>query len=167
VITRTVKLDQEERHTCRIKALNSARVALAHAGDIEYSEGANRWSGIADHRRAYKGQYPAAADCSAFYTWCLWDGTLREHPSDFVNGEQWLEGYTGTMIQHGSRVRSSGLLIGDAVFYGPDAIPSHVAFYAGDGMVISHGSPGGPRYLHINYRSDFNQARRYIKTKLA
>lgn len=157
-------LDVEQRFAARQKALYSARTALAHAGIMRYSEGAERWSGIDEHRRAYRGEYPPVADCSAFVTWCLWDGTLLEKLSDFVNGERWRAGYTGTMTQHGVSVMGRRLLVGDAIFYGGTRdVPQHVTIYVGSGRVISHGSPGGPRLLPIRYWDEIVDMRRYIR----
>ena len=158
-------LNAYQRARSRRRAVTSARLALAHAPSVHYTQGVARWEGINEHRRAYRGEYPHHADCSAFTTWCLWDATLRYHPHDFVNGEHWQAGYTGTQQAHGRRLGvHEKKLPGDLVFYGNQGggIAEHVAIYVGDGKVISHGSEGGPFLLAWNYRP-VNETRRYIR----
>lgn len=154
-----------QRAAIRKKCMDAAMVAYHHAGIMQYTQGPARWSGINQRRRAYMNEYPPAADCSGSTTWILWDATRAEKLGDFVNGSYWQNGYTGTQIQHGKRVSRHELLRADLVFYGNQGggIPEHVAMYIGNGRVFSHGSPGGPRILSIDYRSDINQYRRYIR----
>lgn len=127
-----------------------------------YSQGAGRFSGIAKHRRSYRGEIPPESDCSASSTWELWDATRRWNLADFVNGAGWREGYTGTMQQHGKRV-TGRKLPGDMVFYGDQGggVAEHVATYVGKGLVISHGGPG-VHLLRWDYRP-VNEVRRYIR----
>jgi NlpC/P60 family len=160
-----IGLDRNERRRARDLACYAAIVAYKHRAEMVYTEGPARWSGIDDHRLGYKGEFPRAADCSAFTTWCLWNGV--EHfriKQDIVNGEEWREGYTGTMVQHGVEVDVKHLLTGDAIFYGGTRdVPQHVCLYMGWGRVMSHGSPGDPSLLPIDFGMPFNQARRYIR----
>jgi hypothetical protein len=157
-------LDRRQRYAIRGKAMDAAVVAYHHHGVMRYSEGPDRWSGIAGDKRAYRGQYPQAADCSAACSWILWDATRAERLGDFVNGVGWSGGFTGTMTSYGQQVRESELLRADLVFYGGSLqVPAHVAMYIGNGRVFSHGSPGGPRILPVHYRSDVTQFRRYIR----
>jgi cell wall-associated NlpC family hydrolase len=154
-----------QRVAIRSKAMDACMVMYHHAGIMQYSEGADRWSGIAQHKRAYLGEYPPAADCSSSITWALWDSTRAEKLGDFVNGANWNSGFTGTQTQHGSRIHQNELIRADLVFYGNQGggVPKHVAMYIGNGRVFSHGSSGGPRILKIDYRKDINQFRRYIR----
>lgn len=153
-----------QRAAIRSKCMDAAMVAYHHAGIMQYSEGVDRWSGINQHKRAYLNEYPPAADCSSSTTWCLWDATRAEKLGDFVNGQNWRDGYTGTQVRHGERIERKDLLRADLVFYGNEnGVPEHVAMYIGNGRVFSHGSPGGPRILSIDYRNDINQYRRYIR----
>lgn len=158
-----IGLNFVQRRRARKRVVAAAYLTLRNAPVVHYTQGAQRWEGIAKHLRAYKGQYPHYADCSAFATWCLWDATLRHKLRDFVNGESWKAGYTGTQIDHGVRVTGTKLT-GDLVFYGDQGggIPEHVAVYVGNGKVISHGSEAGPYLLAWNYRG-VNQVRRYIR----
>jgi hypothetical protein len=141
--------------------LQAAVLGLHHAPSIHYTQGAQRWSGIAGHRDASRGQYPSWADCSAYVTWCYWNGLyLRGHHSDIVNGQNWRAGYTGTMLEHGRRVASP--IPGDAIIYGSGWPGEHVALFTGGGLVVSHGSEAGPLLLPWRYRSDVLSIRRYI-----
>ena len=161
-------LNTKERYLARQRVKRAMMTGYAHRGDIHYTQGINRWSGINQHKRSAKGQYPNNCDCSSFSTWGLWDATLIYRLWDFVNGARWQYGYTGSMVQHGSLVRSGWLLVGDCVFYGgTPAVPGHVAVVVVGGRVnkarvVSHGSESGPLLLQANYRP-INQIRRYIR----
>lgn len=154
-----------QRQRAREIAVYAAMEGYKHRGQMLYTEGGARWSGIDDHRLAYKGEFPRAADCSAYVTWCLWNGFEHFHiHHDFVNGANFKEGYTGTMVEHGTPVNRNHLLPADALFYGGSrSVPAHTVIYVGKGRVISHGSPGGPHLLPIDFGMPFNQARRYIR----
>lgn len=138
-----------------------ALLGHAHAPSIHYTQGERRWDYIRLHRRGFRGQYPNYADCSAYATGLLWDALLRYKAADVVNGERWLGGYTGTMADHGRRVRGRRK-VGDLVLYGAGPSYEHVAVYIGQGQVFSHGSEAGPYILPVNYRSDYAQTRRYF-----
>jgi hypothetical protein len=143
---------------------------LKHSAQMVYSQKADRWSGIDRHLRSYKGQVPPTSDCSSSSTWKGWDSTLRYHPKDFFNGTAFKSGYTGTMQQHGVRIKVRylrgkpiNLLPGDRIFYGDQGggIAEHVADYVGNGLVVSHGSAGA-RLLAWDYRS-VNEVRRFYR----
>jgi len=141
--------------------LQAAVLGLHHASVIHYTQTASRWQGIDRHRDASKGQYPNFADCSAFVTWCLWNGLhLHLGHTDVVNGQHWRAGFTGTMLTHGRRVSSP--IPGDAIIYGSGGSGEHTALYTGGGLVISHGSERGPLLLPWRYRSDVMAVHRYI-----
>ena len=153
------------RSKARSYARKIAVGSVKHAAAIHYSQMSNRWSGIAQKLNGLKGEYPSHADCSSFTTWILWVVLVNHfglHP-DIVNGQLWREGYTGTQVDKGVRVRHRRAF-GDLIFYGDQGggVPKHVAMYVGWGMVISHGSEGGPYLCRINYRSDYASTRRYI-----
>lgn len=149
---------QADRHAVdRIRRLGvqSALLAWRNAGAVHYTQGPDRWQGIAKHLRGYRDQFPTSADCSSFATWVLWDATLAYRPKDFVNGTGWKSGHTGTLVQHGKKVSLSNLHVLDLVFYGDEGWrPEHVAVYVGGGKVVSHGSEGGPYLLPVAYRRD-------------
>jgi hypothetical protein len=141
--------------------LQAAVVGLHHAAVEHYTQGELRWQGIDRRRNASKGEFPSYSDCSAFATWCYWNGLyLRGGHSDIINGQQWRAGYTGTMLEHGVRVASP--IPGDAIIYGSAWPGEHTAIYTGGGLVISHGGDPGPLLLPWRYRSDVLSIRRYI-----
>jgi hypothetical protein len=162
-------LSRDQRVRCRDRVVQAAKLGLANKEQVHYTEDLDlRWDGIRNHCNAAHGQFPVHADCSAFATWCLWNGLhLRHGLDDIVNGESWNAGYTGSMLQHGRGVRlPANALRGDCVFYGSGWPGAHVAvvihIFDGVPMVISHGSEPGPYYLPYNYRPDVYQLRRYI-----
>jgi cell wall-associated NlpC family hydrolase len=161
-------LSLEQRTLARHRTVQAALLGLHHAPALHYTQGSERWEGIAHGRVAHKGEYPTHADCSAFATWCLWNGLhLGLGLPDVVNGTHWGSGYTGTMAQHGRQIMHLGrVLPGDCVLYGPAPTYEHVAIVVGVKndvpMVVSHGSEPGPFLLPFSYRSDAGQFRRYI-----
>jgi hypothetical protein len=155
-------LNYKDRKKARELGLKAARLGLERAPSLHYTQGAKRWEGIAKKLKAWKGQCPAYADCSAFATWCLWNALDHFHLKDIVNGADWKGGYTGTQLQHG-RVVKYGKKPLDLVLYGQKGTTGeHVAVYVGGGKVISHGSEGGPYLLRWDYRPDVIEVRRFI-----
>jgi hypothetical protein len=119
-------LNDRHRQEARSRAVAAAILALAHAPAIHYTQSASRWQGIADTRYSARGEYPNYVDCSAFVTWCLWNGLyVPFRVRDTVNGQNWRAGYTGTMLQHGKPVQHpENMIRGDAVIYGAPAPPA-------------------------------------------
>lgn len=161
-------LGRDDRIHARDRVEQAARLALRHKGDLHYTQGDARWSGINRRLNASKGQYPRAADCSSFATWCLWNGLyLGFEVRDVVNGYAWKAGNTGSMLNHGKRVTVVGnVLRGDCVLYGAGGGGRHTAIVVekrgSRPYVISHGSDAGPFLLPYDYRPDVMQIRRYI-----
>jgi cell wall-associated NlpC family hydrolase len=160
-----------DAHRAKARRIVKDAAWLTYSGRsrVHYTQGGLRWQGISDTRYSEKNQYPNYADCSAFATWCLWNGLFVPFGvRDTVNGANWRAGYTGTMLKHGKVVEHlSNVKIGDCVLYGQSGtVGKHVAIIIGrrNGklMVISHGSEPGPYYLRYNYRSDIMCIRRYI-----
>lgn len=163
-------LSREHRIHARDRAVGAWHLGYTHRDQIVYTQGPGRWSGIGKHCDALKGQYPKAADCSAFYAWGLWNGLhLPYDVRDTVNGQNWGGGFTGSMLEHGKEVHNhDNVQRADAVIYGDGGTGEHTAGVAGrrksDGkiMVFSHGSSAGPFYLPYDYRDDIMCIRRYI-----
>jgi hypothetical protein len=162
-------LSKANRARARRKVLRAAMLGFQRREKINYTMGSLRWSGIDRHRNASEGEYPVYADCSAYATWCLWNGLfLPFGVRDTVNGAGWRAGYTGTMLKHGKRVEhQENVLVGDCMLYGRKGTTgAHVAIAVGKRngkvMVVSHGSQGGPYYVPYDYRSDRMGWRRYI-----
>lgn len=154
-------LSWAHRKKARKLTLDAARLGVAHEPEIHYTQGALRWTGIDHNLKAFKGEYPVYADCSAFTTWCLWNGLDHYAVRDTVNGTGWTSGFTGTQKTHGKRIRLRvNWRTGDLVHYGPGS-GEHVAIYIGHGLVVSHGSEGGPMVLPAAYRP-IAEVRRYI-----
>ena len=171
--TRTKGMTAKQRTRARRIAVRAALLGKVHAPAIHYTQGGSRWQGIADTRYSQRNQFPNYADCSAFVTWCLWNGLyIPYRKPDVVNGANWRAGYTGTMIAHGRPIRQiKNVRWADAVLYGaPGSTGRHTAIIVktsgGTPMVVSHGSEGGPYYLPYNYRSDIHSIRRYIHYKV-
>ncbi len=157
-----------EPHRARVRqlVLHGSALLLSRPGEVHYSEGANRWNGIASRKLISQPDrvFPFYGDCSSTATWLLWNGLSHEFGChDIVNDERWQGGYTGTMARHGKLVHHDGdIKVGDLVLYGPPPTFEHVAVALGGGMVFSHGSEAGPFKLPIDYRSDRAEVRRYI-----
>lgn len=156
-------LGTQHRIRARDLAIQAAALALRNRDVVHYTEGGQRWEGIDKHLKAWAGHFPRHADCSAFATWCLWNGLDHYGYPDTINGARWRMGYTGTQLEHGTRITSEhDILRGDLAIYGSGFPGKHVAICIGGGMVISHGSEPGPFKLPLHYRADLMEVRRYI-----
>jgi hypothetical protein len=160
-------LSAAHRLEARTLARRAALLGLRRAPLLHYTQSGLRWEGIANRLKAYRGKCPTHADCSAFVTWCLWNGLDHFDVRDTVNGQNWRAGYTGTMIEHGKPVRHHGnALVGDGVLYGdPFGSSGHTAIIvghkAGRILVVSFGSEAGPFLLPYDYRP-VTAIRRYV-----
>ena len=167
-MSRASGLNRQNSILARDRAVQAAMLGLHNAGALHYTQDSRRWEGIDEKLIARHGQFPHHADCSAFATWCLWNGlAVPFKMGDIVNGEHWQAGFTGTLAQHGLEVtHGHRVRRADLVLYGPAPTFEHVAIIVGekngDPIVVSNGSEGGPYFLPYNYRSDVGQIRRYI-----
>lgn len=161
-------LTAPHRTKARDLARRAALLGLHRAPSLHYTQGPDRFEGIAHRLKAFRGQCPHHADCSAFVTWCIWNGLDHYGVRDTVNGAHWREGWTGTMVEHGKHVRrESNVLVGDAALYGdPVGRTGHTAIVVGHHhgriVVVSFGSEAGPFLLDAHYRGDLRQFRRFI-----
>jgi hypothetical protein len=159
-------LNLAQKALVRRRLKRAALLGVSKRQRIHYTQGAKRWFYINQKIRAYKGEVPSYADCSAYVTGLYWDACLRYIRSgkirrDFINGADWKAGYTGTQIRHGQRIHGTRK-VGDLVFYaGTNGVINHVAIYVGSGKVVSFGSDPGPLLLPVNYRV-VAQTRRYL-----
>lgn len=161
-------LPTKDRIRARDMACQAAALMLHHA-PCAYTEGGPRWEGIDRHLKAWRGQFPTLSDCSSSATWWIWNGLDHFHVGDVVNGARWLEGYTGTMLDHGESVRARNALRADCVIYGDRYPGFHTAMIVGrrrgDGklMVVSHGNGSGPQFLaYVQMGQNILDIRRYI-----
>jgi cell wall-associated NlpC family hydrolase len=123
-----------------------AMVVYRDRNKEHYTEGDKRWSGI--QHNVCPPHAPPYSDCSSTVTWIYW--TVFGKGKDFLNGEDWKAGYTGTLDKHGTRVgiKVDDLQVGDLCFYYHPM--HHVAIYVGGGKVVSHGAdPVG--YYPVHY----------------
>lgn len=156
---------ERDRAEVRRLALEAFDLLYRHAGAVHYTQGPLRWQGIDRGLRAADGRFPNYADCSAAYTWCVWNAlthVLGSAAHDVVNGQEWHAGYTGTLLAHGDPVGFDELRPGDAIIYGRGWPGVHVVMYDHDGLCYSHGSEAGPFHLSYQYRGDILAARRYF-----
>ena len=155
--------DQQETPESKVRA------AIVAAGFFWYD---HRWPiAYSQFRPFVLGKPPWVPhrwDCSGFATACHYAGGA---PDPNGRGYDHL-GYTGTLIEQGTRVSSvTDLSPGDLIFYGSSSgrpgfqagSPTHVALYVGvrddTHMVLSHGSY--PMHLYrYNYRTP-NHYRHY------
>lgn len=168
-----MSMTKKQRTVARRAAVNAAWLGYSHKSVLHYTQGSRRWEGIRDTRYSARKEFPNYADCSAFVTWCLWNGLYVPYKKpDVVNGADWKAGYTGTMLSHGRPIKSlKNIRWADVVIYGVSGtVGKHTAIIVGKKngvpMVISHGSEAGPYYLPYNYRSDIQSIRRYIHYKV-
>jgi hypothetical protein len=161
-------LNANQRTKVRELVKNAAMLGYRNKGNVHYTQGNQRWQGIDRNMKAARGQYPRYADCSAYVTWCEWNGLSYYGVKDVVNQLRWKGGYTGTLLKCGKRIyKIKNVRVGDCVIYGrPGTNGKHASIVVGrkNGvpMVISHGSESGPHYVKYNYRNDVMQIRRYI-----
>jgi len=135
--------------------VTAARALYANRNSGHYSQDQNkRWMGITN--RVYPPNSPTYSDCSSAATWCYW--TQYGSGPDFLNGQNWQAGYTGTLIQHGRVVSYTSAQPGDLCFYYNPV--SHVSIYVGDGQVVSHGSDPAA-LLRVN-SPNLNHCRSYL-----
>ena len=155
-------LDERHRELARELVAEAACLVLEHASEMRYTQGPRRWEGIDRDLRAWRGEFPRYADCSALATWILWQGLGHFRVPDVVNGANWHAGFISTLLSHGPALgRREPIRLGDLAFYLPGG-RHHVAVYIGGGKVVSHGTPHGPAKLTLDYRSDLHSIRRYI-----
>jgi peptidoglycan hydrolase-like protein with peptidoglycan-binding domain len=144
----------------RQRIVQAAYVGYFNRGVIHYTQGGSRWEGIDKMMRLPR--FPNWADCSSFATWCYW--LVYGAGMDFLNGQNWRAGYTGTQIAHGWYVAMDKVQPADLIFYGHSFNGiTHVAPSVGNGRIISHGNESGPMLLPVDYRGDRQQQRGYIK----
>lgn len=144
-------LSSTNRIRARDMACQAAALMLHKRGqNLHYTEGDQRWEGIEQGLKAWRGEYPHYSDCSSSVTWWLWNALDHFHVGDVVNGARWQSGYTGTLLEHGHSVKGGPYQRGDAVIYGTSWPGFHTAMYVGGGMVVSHGCENGPNFLRYD-----------------
>jgi len=134
----------------RDKILTAAWALYNQRAMETYTQDGRRWSGITGS--VCPPSAPPFSDCSSAVTWAYW--TVFGKGSDFLNGQKWGAGYTGTLTNFGRVVQLADAKAGDLVFYGTcNGCISHVSIYVGDSMTISHGSDPVGYYKIDSYGS--------------
>jgi len=122
-----------------------------HKANFIYSEGPQRMSALGH----FPVQFPVFADCSAFVTLCYWLGGAADPNGGTAYNATGFgrEGYTGTLLSHGTHIPVAEVQPGDVVVYGPgtgwhtalvtDVTPNGI-------RTISHGQQGDPSYVWVN-----------------
>ncbi|KAJ3037608.1 hypothetical protein HDV00_001496 [Rhizophlyctis rosea] len=146
--------------TAKTRAGLAAAAMWAHNSGqvITYTQGTSRWSGIdGNYCPKSGGHNPPYADCSSFVTWIYWSA-FGDGP-DYLNGQSWSAGYTGTQESHGTLVSAANAQIGDLVFY---QNPDHVGIIVTTSplQVVEFGSTEVPALMPYNYRTVY-QIRAY------
>src|SRR5262245_8420599 len=146
-------LTPTQKAQARDRAVQAAWLGYNNKARLHYTQGGNRWEGIAQRKNAKRGHYPNNADCSSFATWCLWNGLylvlLHKH---VVNTTSWRSVYPGTRHSTGQPLaKTSQALPGNLVLYGRGHPSAHVAIVVavknGVPMLMSHGSEACPFYV--------------------
>merc|ERR1740121_332053 len=120
--------DGEVKDPNRIALMKAACALYDHRANEHYTQGSKRWNGITNKK--VPPQAPDYSDCSSAASWVYW--TVFGQGTDYLNGQNWKAGYTGTMTSHGVSISLKDAHHGDLVFYGGSkSVPEHVAIYAG------------------------------------
>jgi peptidoglycan hydrolase-like protein with peptidoglycan-binding domain len=102
---------------------------------------------------------PCHADCSAFVTLCYnWAGAPDPNSNGY-NGQ----GYTGTLLAHGTPITKDQAVGGDVIVYGPGT-GWHTALIVeagADPLTVSHGQQGDPSYVRVS--QDGRQPQRFLR----
>jgi peptidoglycan hydrolase-like protein with peptidoglycan-binding domain len=138
----------------RQQIVNWAHWGVAHHAGFHYSENANRMEGI-----GHPG-VPCHCDCSAFVTLCYnWAGVTQDPNGQNYDGQ----GYTGTLLSHGTPITIAQAVPGDVIVYGPGT-GDHTALIVQGGpdpLTVSMGEEGDPSYVHVS--QDGRQPQRYLR----
>lgn len=155
-------LSWAKRREARRIVLDGVNLLWNNRGQLQYTQGPDRWQGINLDLRVDRHRYPTQSDCSSSSTWILWNALhVKYGLGDIVNGANWKAGYTGTILTHGKTVSDwKNILPGDLLVYGAGT-GEHVVVCTGGGYAFSHGGPGAYK-LPLNYRGGPYRIRRVI-----
>lgn len=152
----------EDLRACTESGITQDRLGLVNVAKFEIGKpvsytqntvpGDDRWSGINLWVCPFQYEsinYPPKADCSSFVSWIYW--VVFGLGDDFVNGQNWNGGATGSLSEHGTRVSLDQARPGDIVIYGVSSPYTHATLYIGNGRVISFGGSHPPDEYDIDY----------------
>jgi len=120
-----------------------------------YSEGPDRMKAI----NQWPLVFPLTLDCSSFVT-LVYNLSGCADPNG-MNYDH--EGYTGTLISHGTEIPLAQVQAGDIVIYGPGT-GAHTAIVVQSGsnpLTVSMGQNGDPSFVHVS--QDGRLPQRYFR----
>ena len=131
-----------------------AKWGVDNRASFTYTEDGRRMSGV--HA---PGITPCICDCSAFVTYCYsWAGAPDPNGQGY-NGQ----GYTGTLLSHGTSITKAQAVPGDVIVYGKGT-GDHTALIVeagNDPMTVSMGEQGDPNYVRVSL--DGRQPQRFLR----
>ena len=137
----------------RQSIVNWAKWGVDNRINFTYTEDSTRMEGI-----GHPG-VPCHADCSAFVTLCYnWAGAPDPNAQGYDG-----QGYTGTLLAHGTEIPLEQVIPGDVIVYGPDT-GWHTALIVESGpdpLTVSHGEQGDPNYCRVSW--DGRLPQRYLR----
>lgn len=147
-----VNPNESPTHRARRLIVAACLALYAYGGHMHYTQSSRRMSVIRDRLRPPFEGHELYEDCSSSATVVYWLAGAAD-----PNGRGYdLQGYTGTLWEHGKSVGLEQAQPGDLVFYKSPSWPSfpwaHVAVYLGGRRVFTFGS-APPRILDIDYRT--------------
>jgi len=135
--------------------VNWAKWGVTNNSKFIYTEDSRRMQDVRN-----PNANPIYCDCSAFVTYCYsWAGVNQDPNGQNYDGQ----GYTGTLLSHGTPITVSQAIPGDVIVYGPGT-GDHTALIieAGpDPLTVSMGEQGDPSYVRVS--QDGRQPQRYLR----
>ncbi len=109
---------------------------------------------------------PLTTDCSGFVTCCYYAAGYPDPNGLGYNGQ----GFTGTLLEHGTKIELRSCKVGDLVLFGSgtgDHVCMVIAANAPNPLLVSHGQEAGPINIHFLEEKAFHagepwQVRRYF-----
>ena len=142
--------DAAKSRTVREQIVANAIWGIAHEADIHYQQ-QRPIDGLHNAR-----QLPLQTDCSGYATLCYsWAGAPDPNGLGYSG-----QGYTGTLLQHMTRIPLAAVQAGDLVVWG-DAPGHHVAIVlqgGADPLLCSHGQERGPIEIRFSEESKYQPA---------
>lgn len=125
--------------TTRDNIVRWARWGVTNTGSIHYRE---------VRPMPLTGRLPLTTDCSGFVTLCYKLAGAPDPNGLGYNGQ----GYTGTLLTHGTRIPLAAVKPGDVIVYGPGtgAHTAVVVEAGADPLTVSHGQESDPAYVRVS-----------------
>jgi hypothetical protein len=144
------KLDGQKSLLVRQHVVDNARWGIANEPQIHYRQ-SRPIDGLHEPRKL-----PLYTDCSGFSTLCYaWAGAADPNGQGYSG-----QGFTGTLLQHMTRIPQSAVQPGDLVVWG-GGTGHHVALVlegGADPLLCSHGQEKGPFEIRFSVESKYQPA---------